>query len=172
MGRALVGSIAVVVVAAVLLVGAGSASGSAAETLTGSGSTLVAPLLEAWNTDYSSKTGTSINFGAFGSSAGVAAITQRIVDFGATDAPLTPTQWQAAGAVVQIPWALSATALSYQITGVTGGLRLTPSVIADAYLGKLKYWDDAEIATLNPRLQLPHEQIQPVYRSDGSGDTF
>jgi phosphate transport system substrate-binding protein len=133
---------------------------------------LVAPLLAAWNTDYSVKTGTSIAYVPSGSSAGVAAITARTVDFGASDAPLTPDQFTAAKGVVQIPWALTATALAYNITGVAGGLRLTSAAIVGIYLGTIQYWDAQALQTLNPKLKLPHEKIAPVFRSDGSGDTF
>src|SRR5262249_22674719 len=86
--------------------------------------------------------------------------------------PLNPDQFAAANGVVQIPWALSATALSYEITGVTGGLKLSPATIVGIYTGALRYWDDPGIAKLNPKLTLPHEEIHPVYRSDGSGDTY
>jgi phosphate transport system substrate-binding protein len=133
---------------------------------------LVAPLLGAWNTDYSAKTGTTIGYVPSGSSAGVAAITGRVVDFGASDAPLTPDQFTAAKGVVQIPWALSATTLSYRIDGVSGGLHLSSALIVGIYLGNLHYWDDPPIKRLNPTLQLPHDKITPVFRSDGSGDTF
>jgi phosphate transport system substrate-binding protein len=102
----------------------------------------------------------------------VAAISARVVDFGASDAPLSVDQFAAAKGVVQIPWALSATSLSYRVSGVTGGLRLDSAVIAGIYLGTLRYWDDRVIARLNPRLALPHEAIRPIFRSDGSGDTF
>jgi phosphate transport system substrate-binding protein len=151
---------------------AGGAAHGAGGTLSGQGSSLIAPLLAAWNGDYSPKTGTSIAYVANGSSAGVAAITARTVDFGASDAPLTPDQFAAAKGVVQIPWALSATTLSYNITGIAGGLRLTSATIAGIYLGTIQYWDAPALTKLNPKLKLPHEQITPVFRSDGSGDTF
>jgi phosphate transport system substrate-binding protein len=165
-------TLALVLVVSGLSLEAVGTSTAGGETLQGSGSTLVAPLLAVWNADYSAKAGTSISYLAYGSTAGIAAITNRVVDFGASDAPLTPDQFAAAKGVVQIPWALSATVLSYQISGVTGGLRLDSSAIAGIYLGTIGYWDDSSIAALNPRLTLPHEQIHPVYRSDGSGDTF
>jgi phosphate transport system substrate-binding protein len=155
-----------------LAVGSGRSSAATADNLQGAGSTLVAPLLAAWTNDYSAKTGTTITYGALGSSYGIAAITQGAVDFGASDAPLTAEQLAAGGGLVQIPWALTATVLSYQIRGVTGGLRLTPDAIAGIYLGALQYWDDPSIAALNPKLHLPHDLIVPVYRSDGSGDTY
>jgi phosphate transport system substrate-binding protein len=154
------------------MVSAGAVARGARDTLSGQGSSLVAPLLAAWNTDYSARAGTSIAYVSSGSSAGVAAITARAVDFGASDAPLTPDQFTAAKGVVQIPWALTATALSYNITGVAGGLRLTSAAIAGIYLGTIQYWDATVLTKLNPRLKLPHEKITPVFRSDGSGDTF
>jgi phosphate transport system substrate-binding protein len=129
-------------------------------------------LLSAWASDFATKTGTTITYGAFGSSYGIGAISQGTVDFGASDAPLTAYQLEAGGGLVQIPWALTATVLSYQIPGVAGGLRLTPETIADIYLGTLQYWDDPSIAALNPKLHLPHDRVVPVYRSDGSGDTY
>jgi phosphate transport system substrate-binding protein len=133
---------------------------------------LVAPLLAAWDTDYSAKTGTSISYVASGSTAGIASITARVVDFGASDAPLSADQFAAAKGVVQIPWALSATSLTYRISGVTGGLRLTSAAIAGIYLGTLRYWDDPAITRLNPRLTLPHDAIRPIFRAEGSGDTY
>ena len=158
--------------AACVVAAVAAQSAAAGETLTGAGSSLVAPLVGAWNTDYSAKTGTSIGYVASGSSAGIASITERVVDFGASDAPLTPDQFTAAKGVIQIPWALSATTLSYHITGVTGGLRLTSAAISGIYLGTIKYWDAPSIVKLNPKLKLPHDGITPVFRSDGSGDTY
>jgi phosphate transport system substrate-binding protein len=155
-----------------LTVGAARGSAVTADGLQGAGSTLVAPLLSAWATDYASKTGTTVTYGAFGSSYGIGAISQGTVDFGASDAPLSAYQLEGGGGLVQIPWALTATVLSYQISGVAGGLRLTPETIAGIFDGTLQYWDDPSIATLNPKLRLPHDRIVPVYRSDGSGDTY
>ena len=119
----------VVVVGAGLAIAVGAVAASigvawgAGETLSGQGSSLVAPLLAAWNTDYSVKTGTSIAYVPSGSSAGVAAITARTVDFGASDAPLTPDQFTAAKGVVQIPWALTATALAPLIVSSAPDIR-------------------------------------------------
>jgi len=157
---------------AALAGGAGRSNAVAVDNLQGAGSTLVAPLLSAWAGDYAARTGTTVTYGAFGSSYGIGAITQGTVDFGASDAPLSAYQLEGGGGLVQIPWALTATVLSYQVPGVTGGLRPTPETIAGIFLGTLQYWDDPSIATLNPRLHLAHDRIVPVYRSDGSGDTY
>ncbi len=107
-----------------------------------------------------------------GSGGGIQAITTRTVDFGASDAPLTPDQAKACDGCVQVPWALSATTLSYKVKNAGTDLKLTGPVIADIFLGKITSWSDPRIAKLNPGHELPDEEITPVFRSDGSGDTF
>jgi phosphate transport system substrate-binding protein len=99
-------------------------------------------------------------------------MTARTVDFGASDAPLNPTQRAECGGCVQIPWALAATLVSYNVPGVSGRLRLTGPVLAQIYFGKITRWDDPAIARLNRGLALPAAKIAPVYRLDGSGDTY
>ena len=94
------------------------------------------------------------------------------VDFGASDAPLTPDQFDACKGCVQIPWALSATSIIYNLPGVPNNLKLTGPVIANIYLGKITKWDDPAIKKLNPGVNLPDTKITPVYRSDGSGTTY
>jgi phosphate transport system substrate-binding protein len=153
--------------------GAGSAAADPAGTsLNGAGSTLVYPLLSQWEPDYSSKTGATITYGAIGSGGGIAALTSRSVDFGASDAPLTDDQRRSAGDVIQIPWALAATDVAYHVKGIGDKLKLTGPVLADIFLGKVATWDDPAIARLNPGVHLPATKITPVYRSDASGDTY
>ena len=107
-----------------------------------------------------------------GSGGGIAAITARTVDFGASDAPLTPDQMNACRGCVQIPWVLSSTSVIYNLPNVPNNLKLTGQVIANIYLGKITQWNDAAIKSLNPRVNLPSTKITPVYRSDGSGTTY
>jgi phosphate transport system substrate-binding protein len=145
---------------------------SAAGTLTGAGSTLVAPLVSVWGQAYQSANGVSITYGPVGSGAGIAQITARTVDFGASDAPMTPDQASAARGVLQIPWALAATVLSYNVPGPKAHLHLTGPVLASIYLGQITNWNDPQIKKLNPKASLPHLKITPVFRSDGSGDTY
>ena len=152
-----------------------SSSASAdVSTITGAGSTLVLPLVSKWEADYAGKTDPSvaITYGGIGSGGGIDQITARTVDFGASDAPLTPDQETACKGCLQIPWALSATAIAYNVSGVDTGLKLTPQVVADIYLGKITTWDDPAIAKLNSGVKLPSTKITPIYRSDGSGDTY
>src|SRR5207248_1870446 len=87
---------------------AGKSGDSAAGPLVGAGSTFVAPLMSKWESDYSTKTGQTVTYGAIGSGGGITQITSRSVDFGASDAPLTPDQLKAAKGVIQIPWSLGA----------------------------------------------------------------
>lgn len=164
---ALVTAAVLVAVAATGLTSTASAAGS----LTGAGSTLVAPLMQQWANDYQAKTGTQITYGAVGSGAGIQQITARSVDFGASDAPLKPSQAQACNGCVQVPWALTAVTASYNLPGIVG-LKLTPSVLSQIYLGKINTWDNAQIKRLNPGKNLPSTHITVAFRSDGSGDTY
>src|SRR4249919_972621 len=95
----------------------GVASASAAG-LTGAGSTLVAPLMANWINGFEIKEGIKVTYGAVGSGAGIAQITARTVDFGASDAPMTPEQAAKCNGCVQIPWALTATGIGFHIQGV------------------------------------------------------
>jgi phosphate transport system substrate-binding protein len=148
--------------------GARSSSGS----LTGAGSTFVAPLVNAWMNYFGPRAGVTITYSGIGSGAGIAAITAKTVDFGASDAPLSPSQFAACNDCVQIPWAMSSTAFDYNLPGVTKQLRITGPVIADIYMGKVTTWNDPEIAKLNPGANLPSSKITPIYRSDGSGTSY
>jgi phosphate transport system substrate-binding protein len=162
------------VLLAALLLAAAVATGASAhraanDTLTGAGSTFVAPLVAMWQQNYQ---GATLNYNPTGSGAGIQSITDRTVDFGASDAPLSPDQFTACKGCVQIPWALSATAVLYNLPGVKNNLHLSGSVIADIYLGKITHWNDARIAKLNTGVSLPDTSVTCVYRSDGSGTTY
>jgi phosphate transport system substrate-binding protein len=154
------------------LVAPAAGARSNAGTLTGAGSTFVSPLVSLWSADYRAKTGIQIAYSPVGSGAGIAAITARQVDFGATDAPLSPDQLGACNGCVQIPWALSATSIIYNLPGVPNDLHMTGQVLARIYLGQIKKWNDPAIKALNPKVNLPASDITPVYRSDNSGTTY
>jgi phosphate transport system substrate-binding protein len=140
-------------------------------SLTGAGSTLMAPLMSNWAQDFESSHGIGITYGAVGSGAGIQQITARTVDFGASDAPLTAAQAGACNNCVQIPWALTATAVAFHLDGVKK-LKLTGDVVAKIYMGQITNWNNKTIAKLNPGVKLPNLGITPVFRSDGSGDTY
>ena len=148
-----------------------SGTGSA-DTLVGAGSTLVAPLVSEWQPEYDKKTKVAVTYGAIGSGGGIAQITARTVDFGASDAPLSEDQFKEAKGVVQIPWALAATVVAYHLEGAPNQLKLTGPLLAEIYEGKVTSWNAPAIAALNPGAHLPATKITPIHRSDGSGDTF
>jgi phosphate transport system substrate-binding protein len=159
-----------VAITAVLVMATGVASASAAG-LTGAGSSLVAPLMANWINGFEIKEGIPVKYGSVGSGAGIAQITARTVDFGASDAPLTPEQAAKCNGCVQIPWALTATGLGFKLPGVRK-LNLTGSILARIYFGKITKWNDPKIKKLNPKAHLPGLTITPIFRSDGSGDTY
>ena len=149
-----------------------ASSAMAAGSLSGAGSTLVAPLEAEWASAYQNNTGTTVSYQAVGSGTGITDISGRLVDFGASDAPLTPSQASACHSCVQIPWALSATGIGYNVPGVGSKLRLTGPTLAKIYLGQITNWDNSAIRRSNRGTRLPNLKITPIYRSDGSGDTY
>lgn len=161
---------ALVAALAVATAGAASAKRSAAP-IKGAGSTFVAPLVNAWIGPVGSALGISLSYNAIGSGGGVSAITNKEVDFGASDAPLSqfsPT----CITCVQIPWALSGTAVLYNLPGRPNLLKLTGSVLAKIYLGQITHWNDPAIKQLNKGVKLPGTAITVVHRSDSSGTSF
>jgi phosphate transport system substrate-binding protein len=161
---------AAVAVGALAVASAGAAGKRSSATLNGAGSSLIAPAVAVWSQLY---TGSSIQYSAVGSGQGIKNITSRIVDFGASDAPLTKPQVAACNGCAQIPWALTATTPVVNIPGVgSHQLKLTGAVLANIYLGKITKWNDPAIKKINKGLHLPSLKIVTVHRSDGSGDTY
>ena len=148
-----------------------STASASAAGLTGAGSTLVAPLMANWINGFEIKEGIPVKYSAVGSGEGIKAISNGTVDFGASDAPMTPEQESKCSGCVTIPWALSATGLGFNIPGIKK-INLSGPVIAGIYFGKITNWNDPKIAKLNPKAKLPNLTITPIYRSDGSGDTY
>jgi phosphate transport system substrate-binding protein len=143
----------------------------ASAALTGAGSTLVQPLMTDWISGFEAGGGTGVEYSPVGSGEGIKQISKNLVDFGASDAPLTSEQAAECEECVTIPWALSATGVGFNVPGVSK-LDLSGPVLAEIYLGKIKKWNDPKIAKLNPKAKLPALSITPVFRSDGSGDTY
>ncbi len=156
----------------VSLTAASSPASSTADSLSGAGSTFVTPLISKWQVDYPAKTGVSINYNPIGSGGGIASIIARTVDFGASDAPLTPDQFSQCNGCVQIPWGLAGTSIMYNINGLSARLKLSGPVLANIFLGNIKKWNAQAIRKLNPGLSLPDDDITPVFRSDGSGTSY
>jgi phosphate transport system substrate-binding protein len=169
--RHIVAALGLVAVLAAVL--AGTATAKSSDTrLSGAGSTFVFPLVSQWIPALGSAYGYQVAYAPVGSGAGIAQITARTVDFGASDAPLTSDQFAACKGCVQIPWALGATSMMYSLKGLSKQLHLTGKVIADIYLGKITSWNDPAIKAINSGVNLPSTKITPIYRSDNSGTTY
>src|SRR6266496_445794 len=157
--------------------GSGTPSGQTCPStsqLNGGGSTFINPLFSKMFSEYpNAKCGVNVNYQSIGSGAGINDLLQGVVDFGATDAPMTDAQLAKStkGLILHIPVTIGAVAISYNLSGVSGHLNLTGTVIANIYLGAVKFWDDASITALNAGVSLPHQSINVVHRSDGSGTT-
>src|SRR6201992_1707379 len=151
-----------------------AASAAGAQSLNGAGATFPNPIYSKWFSEFSaSHSGVQINYQAVGSGAGIRQASQGIVDFGATDGPMTDQQMSEAKVKLRhIPRVRGAVVPTYSIPGVNAELKFTGDVIADIYLGTITNWHDPRIASLNPGVNLPDHQILPVYRSDGSGTTY
>lgn len=142
------------------------------KTLLGAGSSFIYPLFSKEFSEYNTKTGLQINYQSIGSGGGILQLTNKTVDFGASDAPLNDEQTAKMGAaVLHIPQASGAVVITYNLPGVTANLKLTPDVIADIFLGKITKWDDEKITGLNKGVSIPSLPIAVVHRSDGSGTT-
>jgi phosphate transport system substrate-binding protein len=166
-------TLAVVAAFAAALVAALPAGARQSSTsITGAGSTFVSKLVQAWTPKVDHALGIKITYGPIGSGGGINAITNRTVDFGASDAPLTPDQFAACKGCVQIPWALSATSIPYRLDGGPNRIRLSGPVLAGIFLGKIHKWNDPAIAKLNKGKTLPSTAITVIHRSDGSGTTY
>jgi phosphate transport system substrate-binding protein len=164
----------VLTLAAVVAAGTGAVASAKRSdtTLNGAGSSFVSPLVAQWAGATGSSLGITLNYSPIGSGGGIAAITSRTVDFGASDAPLSPDQFSACKGCVQIPWALSATSVIYNVNGVKNLLHMDGSTLADIYAGTITKWNDPRIQKLNKGVSLPGDNIAIIHRSDNSGTTY
>jgi len=162
-----------------VLAGALALTGSGARaagvvTLNGAGATFPYPLYSRWFSEYNHKhPDVRINYQSIGSGGGIAQVQKGTVDFGASDAPLTDQQLKDMGRpIVLIPTVAGSIAMSYNIPGVSTGLRLTPENIVDMYMGTITKWNDPKLSADNPSVKLPDLPVTVVHRADGSGTTF
>ena len=162
----------VAIATAVAISVSGAQARSSADELKGAGATFPAPLIAAWQQKYEAAKGVKISYNPIGSGGGISAISNKTVDFGASDAPMTPDQFNSCGGCVELPWALSATSLMYNLPGLPNNLHITGPILAGIYLGQIKKWDDPKIKAVNKGVNLPSLDVTPVYRSDSSGTTF
>jgi phosphate transport system substrate-binding protein len=156
---------------AILTLACGVPAGAA--DIAGAGSTFVTPILARWAEAYKATSGVTVTYQSIGSASGIKQIEGNGVDFGASDAPLTPDELEKFG-LVQFPLVLGGVVPVVNLPGIEPGkVKLTGEVLANIYLGKITKWQNKAIADLNPDLTLPVDQtIAVIYRSDGSGTTY
>jgi phosphate transport system substrate-binding protein len=146
--------------------------------LTGAGATFPFPLYSRWFYEYAFvDPSVRFNYQSIGSGGGIRQVAAKTVDFGASDAILNDEQKAAAPGLEMFPTVAGAVVVAYNVkdaggNDIPGGLKLAPDVIADIFLGKITQWDDSRLATLNPDVKLPSQDIVVAHRSDGSGTTF
>jgi len=144
-----------------------------AQKLTGAGATFPYPIYSKWFSEYSqAHPGVEINYASIGSGGGIAQVTKGLVDFGASDMPMTDQALAASPIkLMHIPTVLGAVVPIFNVPGVND-LNFSPDVLADIYLDKITNWNDPRIARDNPGVKLPDQKIIVVHRSDGSGTSF
>jgi phosphate transport system substrate-binding protein len=144
--------------------------------LNGAGATFPYVIYSKWFDVYHQKTGIEFNYQSIGSGGGIKQVIEGTVDFGASDAPMSQEQMdqvkQKQGTdILHIPTVMGAVVITYNLPSVGKGLRLTPDVLVDIYLGKITKWNDSRITSINKGKNLPDEAIFVTHRSDGSGTT-
>ncbi len=145
---------------------------AAATEIAGAGATFPYPVYAKWAEAYAAKTGVKLNYQSIGSGGGIKQIVANTVDFGASDAPLKPEELQK-DKLMQFPTVMGGVVPVINIPGVKAGeLKLSPAMLANIYLGKIKRWNDPAVSALNPGVKLPDTNITVVHRADGSGTTW
>jgi phosphate transport system substrate-binding protein len=159
----------------VALLGAvlGSLALQAQTVIQGAGATFPYPLYSKWISEYRKvNPQVNINYQSIGSGGGIKQITERTVDFGATDAPMSGSELaKIKSPIYHIPMTLGAVAVAYNVPGAPAGLKLSPEVLSGIFLGTITKWNDGKLVSLNPGVNLPSTPIMVAYRTDGSGTT-
>ncbi|MFL5393064.1 MAG: phosphate ABC transporter substrate-binding protein PstS [Myxococcales bacterium] len=140
--------------------------------INGAGATFPFPLYSKWFSTYNKMhPEVRINYQSIGSGGGIKQVTEKTVDFGASDAPMSDEELSRAQGIQHIPTVMGAVVLVYNVPGLQS-LRLTPETLAGIFLGKISNWNDPALAKDNPGAKLPDTPIAVAHRSDGSGTTY
>ncbi|HET9170440.1 MAG TPA: phosphate ABC transporter substrate-binding protein PstS [Actinospica sp.] len=146
---------------------------SGSVSLTETGSTLLYPLFNLWDPAYHTQySNVTVTAQGTGSGTGISQASAGAVNIGASDAYLSSGQVAKTPSLLNIPLAISAQQINYNIPNFSGTLKLNGMLLSEIYQGKITNWDAPQIAAVNPGAKLPNLKIVPLHRSDGSGDTF
>jgi phosphate transport system substrate-binding protein len=160
------------IVSAALITAVTLTSSIAGDKIDGAGASFPAPLYYDWAYNYQKETNNRVNYQSIGSGGGIKQITNRIVNFGASDKPLKTKELKSKK-LLQYPTVIGSIVIAHHLPGVADEtLKLTNSVVADIFAGKITKWNDAAIKAHNADIALPDEKIVVVHRSDGSGTTY
>ena len=142
--------------------------------LNAAGATFPYPIYSKWFDQYhQAHPNVQINYQSIGSGGGIRQLLDKTVDFGASDGPMSDDQLKTATVpILHFPTVLGAAIPSYNVAGVQGELNFTPEALSGIFLGKITKWNDPAIASANPGVKLPGEDIVVVHRSDGSGTSY
>lgn len=157
-----------------LAVGGISKAAHAVLLINGAGATFPYPIYSKWFDVYAKQNpGINFNYQSIGSGGGIRMLSNRTVDVGASDAPLTDEQLSnAPGKILHFPSVMGAVVVAYNLPGFTGTLKLTGPIVADIFGGKITKWDDDKIKAANPGVAIPSTDIVTCHRSDGSGTSY
>ncbi len=161
-------------VLAAVVISAGALSAADGLLVNGAGATFPYPIYAKWfDAFHKAQPDVNINYQSIGSGGGIRQLLAGTVDFGASDKPMDDGELSKAPfKVLHFPTVLGAVVPTYNVPGVSSDLKFTPEALAGAFSGKIKKWNDPEIAKANPGVSLPDKEIVIVHRSDGSGTTF
>src|SRR6202166_3182779 len=125
------------------------------------------PIYSKWFDLYhTSHSNVQINYQSIGSGGGIRQLLDKTVDFGASDGPMNDDQLkQASVPILHFPTVLGADVPSYKVPGVTAELNFTSEALAGIFLGTITKWNDPAIASANPGVKLPGDDIVVVHRS-------
>jgi phosphate transport system substrate-binding protein len=142
------------------------------ENISGAGASFPYPLYAKWAATYYQYTGLKLSYQSIGSGGGIAQIKAKTVDFGASDEPLKADELEKTG-LVQFPMIMGGVTPVVNVKGISKGkLKLTPEILADIFMGKIKTWQDPRIMAVNPDMKAPDQEITVVHRADASGTTW
>lgn len=149
-----------------------TADAGSVKALAGAGATFPFPIYSQWAHVYNKETGLQLNYQSIGSGGGISQIKAKTVDFGASDAPLKQEELDEAG-LLQFPMVMGGVVPVLNLEGIDpGAVKLSKTLLADIFLGKITKWNDAALVALNPGVTMPDKDITVVYRADGSGTTW
>src|ERR1700674_2205051 len=162
------------VLAVLLVLGTVAVAEGGQVLLNAAGATFPYPIYSKWFDQYHQAHGNvQINYQSIGSGGGIRQLLDKTVDFGASDGPMSDADLkQASVPILHFPTVLGAAIPTYNVKGVQGDLNFTPEALSGIFLGKITKWNDPAIASANPGMKLPGDDIVVVHRSDGSGTSY